>query len=65
MLTCVLCRNQTMFVSNLCPECSKIQKYMMLYGEHCVYDILNKVLLVKNVEKKTDKVKLDSQCQPE
>ena len=65
MLTCVLCRNQTMFVSNLCPECSKIQKYMMLYGEHCVYDILNKVLLVKNVEKKTDKVKLGSQRQPE
>jgi len=54
-----------MFVSNLCPECAKIQKYMLLYGEHCVYDILNKVLLVKNVEKKTDKVKLDSQCQPE
>lgn len=65
MLTCVLCRNQTMFVSNLCPECAKIQKYMLLYGEQCVYDILNKVLLVKNVEKKTDKVKLDSQCQPE
>lgn len=55
MLTCVLCRNQTMFVSNLCPECSKIQKYMFLYGEHCIYDILNKVLLVKNVNKKTEK----------
>jgi glutaredoxin-related protein len=45
-----------MYVSNLCPECSKIQKYMMLYGEHCIYDILNKVLLVKNVDKRTDKV---------
>ena len=56
MLTCVLCRNQTLFVSSLCPECAKIQKYMFLYGEHCVYDILNKVLLVKNVEKKTDKI---------
>jgi len=61
MLTCVLCRNKTMYVSNLCPECAKIQKYMLLYGAECVYDILNKVLLVKNVEKKTDKVKLDSQ----
>lgn len=56
MLSCVLCRNQTMFVSNLCPECAKIQKYMLLYGEHCIYDILNKVLLVKNVDKRTDKV---------
>lgn len=65
MLTCVLCRNKTMYVSNLCPECAKIQKYMLLYGVECVYDILNKVLLVKNVEKKTDKVKLDSQFPPE
>lgn len=56
MLSCVLCKNQTMYVSNLCPECSKIQKYMMLYGEDCIYDILNKVLLVKNVDKRTDKV---------
>ena len=56
MLSCVLCKNQTLFVSSLCPECSKIQKYMMLYGEHCIYDILNKVLLVKNVDKRTDKV---------
>lgn len=55
MLSCVLCRNQTLFVSSLCPECSKIQKYMFLYGENCIYDILNKVLLVKNVNKKTDK----------
>jgi glutaredoxin-related protein len=54
-----------MYVSNLCPECAKIQKYMLLYGAECVYDILNKVLLVKNVEKKTDKVKLDSQFLPE
>ena len=56
MLSCVLCKNQTLFISSLCPECSKIQKYMMLYGEHCIYDILNKVLLVKNVDKRTDKV---------
>ena len=56
MLSCVLCKNQTLFVSSLCPECSKIQKYMLLYGEHCIYDILNKVLLVKNVDKRTDKV---------
>lgn len=55
MLSCVLCRNQTLFVSSLCPECSKIQKYMFLYGEHCIYDILNRVLLVKNVNKKTEK----------
>jgi len=59
MLSCVLCKNQTMYVSNLCPECSKIQKYMMLYGEKCIYDILNKVLLVKNVDKRTEKVSDD------
>jgi len=32
---------------------------MMLYGEHCIYDILNKVLLVKNVDKRTEKVSDD------
>jgi len=29
---------------------------MQLYGEDTVYEILNKVLLVKNVDKKTSKV---------
>jgi hypothetical protein len=56
MLVCVLCKNKTLFVSSLCPECSKISKYMQLYGEDTVYEILNKVLLVKNVDKKTDKI---------
>jgi hypothetical protein len=55
MLSCVLCRNETLFVSNLCVKCSRIQKFMTIYGDDAIYEILNKTLLVKNVDKRITK----------
>ena len=53
--SCILCRNETLFVSNLCTKCSRIQKFMTIYGDEAVYDILNKTLLVKNVDRRVTK----------
>lgn len=55
MLSCVLCRNETLFVSNLCVKCSRIQKFMTIYGDEAIYEILDKTLLVKNVDKRVTK----------
>jgi len=55
MLSCVLCRNETLFVSNLCVKCSRIQKFMTIYGDEAVYEILDRTLLVKNVDKRITK----------
>ena len=53
--SCILCRNETLFVSNLCVKCSRIQKFMTIYGDEAIYEILDKTLLVKNVDKRVTK----------
>jgi len=52
MLSCILCRNETLFISNLCSKCAKIQKFMVIYGDDAVHDILHKTLVVKNIDKR-------------
>jgi hypothetical protein len=54
---CVLCQQQTLFISSLCGECQKVKYLMMIYSPEKVVDVLNRVLKVKNVEKRIVNVK--------
>jgi len=54
-LCCVMCKSETLFISSLCNKCSIISKYMQIYSPEIIHDILNKTLVVKNIEKRLNK----------
>ena len=54
-LCCVMCKNETLFISSLCSKCSIISKYMQIYSPEIIHDILHKTLVVKNIEKRLNK----------
>jgi hypothetical protein len=41
----------------LCGECQKVKYLMMIYSPEKVIDVLNRVLKVKNIEKRIVNVK--------
>ena len=55
MWSCVLCNEEYVIVSSLCPACNKIKKLCHLYSRDTVYNILDNVLLRNNagINKKT------------
>ena len=59
--TCYLCKGNTeqWFNNNLCGQCNRIAKYMILYSPSEIYKILDQVLLVKTerIKQKTDNIK--------
>jgi|TARA_A100000171_G_C2059602_1_gene109261 hypothetical protein len=53
---CPVCCEEYVFISKLCPSCSKIKHYCSIYGRERVYSLLNNVLSreedkIKNKEK--------------
>ena len=56
MFTCCLCQEETVYVSNMCMECSKIRRIIGLYGRSEVCNILTRVCIRDN-EKREYKIK--------
>jgi len=46
---CPLCRENVIIISSLCEECCKTRRLVSLYGNKVVIDILENVLLRKQV----------------
>lgn len=47
MLTCVLCKYNTMYWNNLCEDCTKIQKLMDIYGQTTIHEFIDKTLKIQ------------------
>jgi len=52
---CPLCGEEWIFSTRLCDDCSKIRRFMNLYGKKKVCDVVDNVLLVNDekIEVKT------------
>tara|TARA_R100001015_G_C4612580_1_gene168130 strand:- start:645 stop:830 length:186 start_codon:yes stop_codon:yes gene_type:complete len=54
MFCCPLCEEEYIFVSSLCPQCTKIKDIIKLYGKDRILERLQTTYIVQRPKSKND-----------